>query len=80
MRRTASNTVWGEEFQLTLREREVLGQLIHGKTNKEIARLLAISPKTVDRHLENCYRKLGVTSRAAAAIKALRSGIAGSRD
>lgn len=80
MRRIANNTDWGEEFQLTLREREVLGELIHGKSNKEIARLLTISPKTVGRHLENCYRKLGVTSRAAAAIKALRSGIAGSRD
>ena len=66
---------WGAEYQITQREREVLGHLIHGKSNKEIARILSISPKTVGRHLENSYRKLGVTTRAAAAIKALKSGL-----
>ncbi|MET1414216.1 LuxR C-terminal-related transcriptional regulator [Roseibium sp. HPY-6] len=69
-----------EAFQLTLREREVLGQLIHAETNRDTARLLSISAKTVGRKLENSYRKLGVPSWAAPAIKSLRSGIAGSRD
>ena len=66
---------WGSEYKITQREREVLGHLIQGKSNKEIARIMSISPKTVGRHLENSFRKLDVTTRAAAAIKALRSGL-----
>lgn len=66
---------WVNEFDITQREREVLTNLIRGKSNKEIARALSISPKTVGTHLENCYRKMGVTTRAAAAIKALDAGL-----
>ncbi len=55
-----------EPGALTARELEVLGLVAAGKTNKAIARTLALSEKTVDRHLSNIFNKLGVPSRAAA--------------
>lgn len=51
---------------LTPREQEVLQQLATGKTNKEIASVLFISERTVDRHVSNILGKLNVTSRSAA--------------
>jgi HD-GYP domain-containing protein (c-di-GMP phosphodiesterase class II)/DNA-binding CsgD family transcriptional regulator len=57
---------------LTEREKDVLTNLARGLSNKEIARALGISPKTAGSHVENIYRKLGVNSRAAAALKAVR--------
>jgi DNA-binding CsgD family transcriptional regulator len=51
---------------LTAREREVLRLVADGRTNREVARSLWISPLTVRRHLENTFEKLGVRSRAAA--------------
>jgi FixJ family two-component response regulator len=47
---------------LTDREREVLGQILSGLTSKEIARELAVSPRTVDAHRKNLLRKLGTGS------------------
>jgi predicted ATPase/DNA-binding CsgD family transcriptional regulator/DNA-binding XRE family transcriptional regulator len=61
---------------LTEREAQVLRLVAGGKTNREIAAALVLSEKTVDRHLENTFRKLGVPSRAAAAAFAIRAGIA----
>lgn len=52
---------------LSAREREVLGWVAGGRPNGEIALLLGIRAGTVKRHLENAYRKLGVTDRRAAA-------------
>jgi DNA-binding NarL/FixJ family response regulator len=52
--------------QLTGREREVLVLVAQGWTNVAIARALAVSPRTVAKHLEHAYRKLGVCNRAAA--------------
>lgn len=60
---------------LTPRETEVLSELITGRSNKEIARSMGLSPKTVGTHLERIYRKLGVTTRGAAALKALEAGL-----
>jgi DNA-binding CsgD family transcriptional regulator len=60
--------------QLTPREMEVIQLLAEGLSNKEIARLLFISPRTVNFHLDNIYSKLGVSSRTEAAIYALRHG------
>jgi len=51
---------------LTAREREILRQVAAGRTNLAIAHELQISPRTVAKHLEQAYRKLGVTNRAAA--------------
>jgi DNA-binding CsgD family transcriptional regulator/tetratricopeptide (TPR) repeat protein len=51
---------------LSARELEVLGLVAEGKTSREIAACLTISPHTVRRHLENTFAKLGVNSRAAA--------------
>jgi len=59
-------------FGLTRREAEVLALLAQGKTDDEIARTLFLSPRTVDKHLEHIYDKLGVHNRTAAAALALR--------
>ena len=61
--------------QLTRREREVLELLAHGRSNKEIAEALVITTNTVKRHLKAIFNKLEVHSRAAAAAKAISSGI-----
>jgi DNA-binding CsgD family transcriptional regulator len=56
---------------LTRREREVLAILTAGKTNDEIGTVLEISPRTVQKHLEHIFDKLGVETRMAAALRAL---------
>ena len=60
---------------LTEREVEVVGLLARGLLTKQIARRLDISPKTVDRHIQNSYRKMGVSSRAAATLFAAENGL-----
>ena len=60
---------------LTPREREVLGALARGKANKQIARELGISEKTVKAHLTRVFEAIGVTDRTAAALWAQRHGI-----
>ncbi|WP_281272193.1 LuxR family transcriptional regulator [Nocardioides marmorisolisilvae] len=60
---------------LTAREIEVLRVLATGKSNKEIAEELFLSPKTVARHLSNIFAKTGATSRAAATAYAYDSGL-----
>jgi DNA-binding NarL/FixJ family response regulator len=57
---------------LTPREVEVLIQLARGSTNKEIASALGIAVRTANHHVENIYAKLDVTTRAAAAVFAVR--------
>ncbi|HET9543971.1 MAG TPA: LuxR C-terminal-related transcriptional regulator, partial [Gaiellaceae bacterium] len=56
---------------LTDREVEVLRLIARGASNRVVAERLVISPKTVGRHVENLYRKIGVSSRAAAAVFAM---------
>ncbi len=63
--------------ELTAREREVLGLLAEGLTNRQIAARLVLSEHTVHRHVANILRKLGVPSRAAAAARAVRAGLPG---
>ena len=57
---------------LTHREREILSFLIVGRTNREIAAELSISPSTVKAHLSSIYPKLGVSNRTEAALVGLR--------
>ena len=59
--------------QLTARELEVLALIATGKTNRAIADALALSEKTVARHVSNIFTKLGVTTRAAATAFAYRN-------
>ncbi|MEA2177629.1 MAG: hypothetical protein QOG77_926 [Solirubrobacteraceae bacterium] len=51
---------------LTRREREVLELVVSGASNGEVGLALRISPRTVEKHLEHVYRKLGVAGRYAA--------------
>ena len=53
---------------LTRREAEVLKWVRNGKTNKDIAAILGIQPRTVSKHLERIFKKLGVDNRTAAAM------------
>ena len=59
---------------LSVREREILGYLIEGQTNKEIARRLDLQEITIKIHLRNVYRKIGAVNRAQAVRIALSSG------
>jgi len=60
---------------LTDREVEVLRLLCRGSSNREIAKTLVVSGKTVEHHLEHIYNKLDVTSRTAASVFALQHGL-----
>jgi DNA-binding response OmpR family regulator/DNA-binding CsgD family transcriptional regulator len=61
------------EFGLTAREAEVLLWVSRGKANRDIGDILDISPRTVNKHLEQVFVKLGVENRAAAAGTAIRA-------
>ncbi|MDP1526524.1 MAG: response regulator [Rhodocyclaceae bacterium] len=58
-------------FRLTPREAEVLFWVIKGKTNRDIGEILSTSPRTVNKHLEHVFEKLGVETRTAAANMAM---------
>jgi DNA-binding CsgD family transcriptional regulator len=58
---------------LSPRESEVLGGVAEGRTTREIAATLGLSPRTVQTYLERVFAKLGVETRAAAVARALRS-------
>lgn len=58
-------------FRLTTREAEVLCWVIRGKTNRDIGEILGTSPRTVHKHLEHVFEKLGVETRTAAASMAM---------
>lgn len=59
---------------LTEREQEIAALVAAGKTNSEIGFLLGISARTVQKHLENIFRKLGVETRMALTMRAASSG------
>src|SRR5439155_15790340 len=61
---------------LTAREVEVLQAVAAGQSNREVARQLVISDKTVEHHLEHIYDKLGVSCRASAVVFAVHNGLA----
>lgn len=60
---------------LTAREREVLAEVARGRSNREIARILALSEKTVKTHVSAILGKLGVQDRTQAALHAVRTGL-----
>ena len=60
------------KLEITERESEVLYWIANGKTNREAAEILEMSPRTVNKHLEQLFPKLGVENRTAAAGVALR--------
>ena len=60
-------------FTLTAREAEVLLWIASGKSNRDIGEILGLSPRTVNKHLEQVYAKLGVENRTAAAALALNA-------
>lgn len=62
-----------DRLQLTSREAEVLLWVSYGKASLDISDVLAISPRTVQKHLERIYEKLGVETRSAAAAIAIRA-------
>jgi DNA-binding response OmpR family regulator len=59
-----------QSFSLTARESEVLVWIAKGKPNRDIGEILGLSARTVNKHLEQIYVKLGVENRASAAVKA----------
>ena len=61
-----------QRLGLTPREAEVLFWVAQGKPNKDIADILSLSPRTVNKHLEQVFAKLGVENRSAAAAMAAR--------
>jgi DNA-binding CsgD family transcriptional regulator len=63
--------------RVTRRESEILGWVASGKSDWAIGRILNISGKTVNFHVENAKRKLGAGTRVQAVIAAMRSGIIG---
>jgi DNA-binding CsgD family transcriptional regulator len=61
-----------EGLGLSPREAEILAFVAQGKTNREIGRLLELSPRTVQTHLAHIFKKVGLETRSAAAIWAFR--------
>jgi DNA-binding response OmpR family regulator/DNA-binding CsgD family transcriptional regulator len=60
-----------QHFSVTSREAEVLLWVARGKTNREIAQILELSPRTINKHLEQLFRKIGVENRTTAATQAV---------
>ncbi|MBI2985837.1 MAG: helix-turn-helix transcriptional regulator [Deltaproteobacteria bacterium] len=69
-RQTTLQTTLLKPLRLTQREAEVLAWASQGKSNKEVGSILGLSARTVGKHLEHIYSKLGVESRTAAAARA----------
>jgi DNA-binding response OmpR family regulator/DNA-binding CsgD family transcriptional regulator len=66
-------TVLRTRYGLTVREAEVLLWIGRGKSNRDIGEILGLSPRTVNKHLEQIYVKLGIENRASAAVLAARA-------
>ena len=78
MRRGESRLAWpAGRVRVTARESEVLAWVAAGKSDWAIGRILNISGKTVNFHVENAKRKLGVGTRVQAVVAAMRSGLIG---
>jgi len=62
-----------KQLALTSREAEILAWISRGKTNRDVGEILSISPRTVNKHLEQVFTKLGVENRAAATARAIKA-------
>ena len=69
---TDDNDFLQKHLSLTPREAEVLSWIARGKSNRDISEILRISPRTVNKHLEQIFTKLGVENRASAAAQATK--------
>lgn len=69
-----SNELWS---RLTASERRVVDLACEGLSNPQIAEHLSLSPRTVQRHLYEVFRKLGVSSRTELVAKAVRHAVLG---
>ena len=65
-------TLLRAQFAITPREADVFLWLAKGKTNREIALVLEVSPRTVNKHLEQLFKKLDVDNRTSAAALAIQ--------
>lgn len=68
----SKENVLAEAFELTPREAEVLYWLTLGKTNRDISAILGLSARTVNKHLEQIFQKMGIDNRTSAAVMADR--------
>jgi DNA-binding NarL/FixJ family response regulator len=75
--RHSLTTAVSADGALTDRELQILELAALGRTNHAIARHIDVSPRTVAKHLEHIYRKLGVTSRAAAVYRTAGPAVPG---
>jgi DNA-binding response OmpR family regulator/DNA-binding CsgD family transcriptional regulator len=73
IRAGAEERLLAQRHGLTDREAEVLLWISRGKANREISEILGISPRTVNKHLEQVFAKMGVENRASAAAAAVKS-------
>ena len=74
-RMLAAGEAQPDGVRLTAREREVLAEVARGRSNREIARALRLSEKTVKTHVSAILTKLGVQDRTQAALYAVRTGL-----
>lgn len=63
------------DLPLTNREKEVLTHVAQGRTNKQISKLLELSPSTIRNHISNIFTKLRISNRAQATAIAIYSGL-----
>ena len=69
----SDQAVLKSRLMVTDREAEVLLWIARGKSNRDIAEILSLSPRTVNKHLEQIFTKLGVENRTSAAALAVRT-------
>ncbi|MDR3375358.1 MAG: helix-turn-helix transcriptional regulator, partial [Ancalomicrobiaceae bacterium] len=68
-------TILRDRLQISDREAQVLTWIAQGKSNRDIAEILALSPRTVNKHLERIFKKMGVENRTSAALIALKFAV-----